>query len=251
MKFIRVCLLSALLSFSVNSKVNAGAAAGGASEWTQILNNVQLVLSYVKQYDQYKNMIKRLKNMDINTIVNGDLFYESAYGELQELGDLLKQGENLAYSAANIEEAFRNKHESFDEWALKELSNYDPQLIGKMAKEWDTQTTDSIVAALKHTKLQYDKLGDEKQTIENLKSQSETVEGRLEAIQAATSVAIEQLHQTQKLRASINNLTQMQANFMAIEQERRNFEQGITSAQKADLEDPSKRTDGTNGAMSY
>lgn len=54
---------------------NAGAIAGGASEWTQILNNVQLVMSgmdaaqtakttidqYILQYKQYENELSNLR----------------------------------------------------------------------------------------------------------------------------------------------------------------------------------------------
>lgn len=67
-----VCaLMVAIATVAVPGSVSAGAMAGGSSEVTQIMNNVQLVLSYAKQVNMvsqqvksYNAQLKQLKQLD-------------------------------------------------------------------------------------------------------------------------------------------------------------------------------------------
>lgn len=71
MKKLAVAVMIAAAVAAVPSTVSAGAMAGGSSEVTQIMNNVQLVLSYAKQVNMvsqqvktYQAQLKQLKQLD-------------------------------------------------------------------------------------------------------------------------------------------------------------------------------------------
>ena len=251
MKALKIYVVCLTLSLSVGvSKVNGGAVVG-ATEFTQIANLVQLTGSWLEQINQYRNMVDRLRNMDINTLLDPDRFFNDVFSDMQQLGNLLREGKNIAYSAGNIDAAFREKHRTFDEWASIAVPDFNPELVSDMARDWDTNTKDTIVAALKHTKFQFDDLSDEQATIEALRNQSETVEGRMQALQAISSVALEQLQQTQKLRAAINNMAVMQANYYAIQNEKEAFDRAFARQRDEDTVAPGRRTVPDNGADLY
>ena len=60
--FLRVGVVMAALMFTMGVNVDeahAGVVAGIATEWTQIMNNIQLVLQYEQQVQQYATQLEQ------------------------------------------------------------------------------------------------------------------------------------------------------------------------------------------------
>ena len=62
---LRIGIVMAGFIFTVSLNVDeahAGVVAGLATEWTQIMNNVQLVLQYEQQIQQYATQLQQAQN---------------------------------------------------------------------------------------------------------------------------------------------------------------------------------------------
>ena len=60
--FLRVGIVMAAFMFTMGVNVDeahAGVVAGIATEWTQIMNNIQLVLQYEQQIQQYATQLQQ------------------------------------------------------------------------------------------------------------------------------------------------------------------------------------------------
>jgi len=233
MKIIRVCFFSTALQIQLG------------------LSYARQGLEFKRQGEELVSMISRLENMELNTLLDPDKFFEDAYGDMQELGQIIQQGRNLAYSTGNLDAAFRDKHKDFDEWAQLNIQDFNPDLLSNLAKEWNKNSEDSVLAALKHTNIQFDDLNDERTAVAALKDQTDTVEGRMQAIQAISSIGLEQLQQTQKLRAAINNMTALQANFYAQASERQAVQDAFDKIRDENTASPLKKTETENGQVLY
>src|SRR5258708_20141114 len=79
-------VLSLLLS--VPAPTNAGVMAGVATEWTQILNHVQLIMGYIRQGLQLENELKQYAEQ----LKQGRVLPQQLFGPIQQDLSQLAQG---------------------------------------------------------------------------------------------------------------------------------------------------------------
>lgn len=59
---LRSTVAGVLLALSISGSAHAGAAAGGATEWTQLLNNAQLLEQSGQGVTQINNQVTQITN---------------------------------------------------------------------------------------------------------------------------------------------------------------------------------------------
>ncbi|MAN77417.1 MAG: P-type conjugative transfer protein TrbJ [Rhizobiales bacterium] len=221
--------LSAILSVGLAGAAHAGAAAGGATEWTQLLNNVQLVdlagsnieqvgqnaqqianqLTQIQnQIDQYRTMLQNLEKLPDN--IWGD-----AVADLNRLQQLVAQGEGIAFSMGGLDDVLKQRFPSFDEFAhgLSEGQDFSEQYA-----DWSQTNRDTIAGTLAGAGLTADQLQTETQTMAQLQRQSETAVGQMQALQVGHSIASQQVEQMQKLRGLVAQQSTMMGTWYQSEQ---------------------------------
>ena len=87
----------------------ASGAVAGATEPTQIANNVELVLQYAKQVEQYATQLQQYRDQLQNTLNIPNQIWSSIQNDLMGVMNVVKQGEALAFSLSNIGEQFQLK----------------------------------------------------------------------------------------------------------------------------------------------
>lgn len=202
------------------SDAQAGVAVGGATEWTQILNNIQLVelagtnieqvaqnaqqiahqVSQIEnQLDQYRAMLQNLEKLPQN--IWGD-----AVGDLNQLQRLVAQGEGIAFSLGGLDDILRQRFPSFTDvqTGLSQDESY-----SEAYARWSNVNRDTISGTLAAAGLTAEQFKSEASTLSHLHTQSANAVGQMQALQVGHAIADQQVAQMQKLRGLISQQTVM------------------------------------------
>jgi type IV secretion system protein TrbJ len=183
----------------------------GATEITQLLNNIELVHQTLKQAEQLSAELQMLNNMVQNIKNIPNQIWSTITQDLQAVMRVVQQGQALAFSASNISEEFTRKFPGFVQ-PTNYIASY---------KSWSDTTRDSIRGALAAANLQSQQFATEESALSQLRSMSQSAEGRMQALQVGTQVAVEQVAQLQKLRALVMSQMQAQDTYMASQQQQK------------------------------
>ena len=105
----RVTFWMVLLSLTSASDARAGILAGGASEVTQVLNKVELIMQTKKIIDQVRQTKQTLQLLKNNFQRLNPASWGQFTGALNLLADSVKQGERTAFSLARADEEYERR----------------------------------------------------------------------------------------------------------------------------------------------
>jgi P-type conjugative transfer protein TrbJ len=205
-KVTRNAVLGALACSMVMTTANAGSVAGngGATEVTQILNNVELVQQSAQMYQEVEQTIQQVQMMQQqlkNLMTAPQQVWGAVQSDLTQLTQLVAQGQALGYALGNIDQAFATKFPGYTT-ALK--GNF-----SQASKNWTQTTLDSLRSALDSAGLQSQQFATEQSAMDSIQSMSGSAQGSLQAVQAGNMIASQTVQQLQKLRQLF--MAQMQA----------------------------------------
>lgn len=218
---IRYILIGALLG-PIRLMAGSVAGTGGATEVTQIMNNVELVKQAAEieyQTTQLRNQLQRQSSMLSDMTKQGKTLSQYEWGEaaqdLQKLSAVVREGEALAYSSANLDALYRQKYKGYAAYSRESAGTSDT--YSDRYSEWSKTNMDSIVGAMKAAQLQGSQFSDEEESLQTIKRLGQSSQGRMEAIQVGNLIASQQVGQMQKLRGLVLSQMQMQASYMAFQ----------------------------------
>lgn len=206
-------VLALSLSMGLSNLAYAGAATGGATEVTQILNNVELVQQVMTTKKQLDTMVTNLKKLG-SFVNNGQALID----DLRQLNSIIQYGQALAYNAQNLSEEFNKRYQDFEQFAAQQAANggqYDVSAAKDRYQKWSRENLDSVHSALRAANLQSKYFQNDAQTIKEIERKAQTAAGRDQLLQAGVEIAAQQAQQMVQLRQLIASDMQMQANYQA------------------------------------
>lgn len=209
---LKKIFVAGVLSLSFHGVASAGAIIG-ATEITQILNNIQLAMSYVEeaqqtitQINQYKTMLKNLEKMTPSAYLDQAAQKlwtdQNMYQTFKKLQTIVVNGQRMGYSLSNINTEFKRTHPGYGGFT----SDYD---FNKGYRDWSDTTLDSVKNAMAMAGLHAADFDTEQEMVRQLQSKSASADGQLEALQVGNQVGVAMVGQMQKLRQM--SMAQMQA----------------------------------------
>lgn len=217
-KFVSAVVVVSMLTGPLAvAPAHASGAVAGATEITQIANNIELVTSVAQQAQQlsydiksYLEIVEQYKNMVTNTLNIPNQIWSNVQNDLSSLASVVKQGQALAYSAENIGDLFKQKYPGF-----KKTDDFKADY-----RKWSATVMDSIKGSLQAANLQSSQFATEEGTLAQLRSMSASNQGRLQAIQTGNQIAVETATQMQKLRSLMMAQMQAQNAYMAAQEQK-------------------------------
>lgn len=179
-----ICLL--LIQYPV--EVKAGAFA---TEFTQLLNHGQMVMSYIRQGTQLSNELSMYAEQIRNGVALPSHFYGNINTDLTALSTIVQGGQALAYSLSNLDAQFRSTFTGYGTSPNRYYANY---------KGWATTALDSLRGTLRAAGLQGSQLSSEEAVLTALRTQAQSPNGAVRAIQVMGDIAEQQTEQMMKLR---------------------------------------------------
>jgi P-type conjugative transfer protein TrbJ len=203
---IGIVMAGFIFTMSLNvDEAHAGVVAGLATEWTQIMNNVQLVLQYEQQIQQYATQLQQaqtqIEHLEeaykqtgamVQGIGNGNFNFSAIANDLSALNGVVQYGNGLAYSMANLDDEFNARFPGY--------GNANPTNYAGMYRNWYNTNLDTAHSALKVAGLQYSQLNNDAALVRTLQQQSQNSTTLLQTLQVGNSLAAQELAELEKLR---------------------------------------------------
>lgn len=177
-----------LLLFQHPSKMRAGAFA---TEFTQLLNHGQMVMSYIRQGTQLSNELNMYSEQIRNGVALPSHFYGNINTDLTKLSTIVQGGQALAYSLSSLDSQFRSTFTGYGTNPNRYFANY---------KGWAGTALDTLRGTLRAAGLQGSQLSSEQSVLTALRTQAQSPNGAVRAIQVMGDIAEQQTEQLMKLR---------------------------------------------------
>ncbi|HRO25032.1 MAG TPA: P-type conjugative transfer protein TrbJ [Promineifilum sp.] len=224
---IVVALITASMASSVPA--HAGAVTGQATEWTQLLNNSELVglvgqsaeqiqnqVTQITQLaEQIQNQIRIYENMLQNTLQLPDHIWSQVENDLSRLQSLVNQGQGIAFSMGNVDDVLKQRFQSFEDFKTG-LGN--GETFSSSYQSWSDTNRETIASTLRAAGLTAEQFGSEESALAQLRSMSETSVGQMQALQVGHKIAEQQVTQSQKLRGLVSQQITMMGTWYQSEQ---------------------------------
>ena len=193
-KVIVFAVAVSMLFVGTPTQTDAGVVAGLATEWTQILNHVQLIQSYIRQGLQLENELQRYELALKQSLVQPNQVFGPIQQDLGQLAQLVQGGRALAYSMANLDAQFRN---TFTGYGFRTHGYYlDYQ-------KWSQTSLDTTLNSLKAAGYQGQQLQSQQSILAALRAQSTGAGGEVQALEVGNQIAEQQVEQLMALRQLI------------------------------------------------
>ena len=195
-----------------------------SSEWTQIANNVQLVISQAELIRQTINQVKMIDDQirNTNNLVAGD--WGDIFDQLQRLNMLARHGESIAFSSSNVMEDMNRIFKGYDAWnrdvAPHELSTHYQNVSQTLG--------DTAMAAMNVANGIHQQQAEDNEHIQRQQHASESATGRLQAIQAGNQLTAQMINQLQKMETLMSTQIQLTSTLVQAENEREQARQAQT-----------------------
>lgn len=196
---------------------NAVICTNCGTEWTQLMNKAMMAKQVATQAQQLGTQINQYKDMLINSKGLSTQVWGQAMQDFSKLQNLMSQSRSMAYSASNLDGQFSSRYGTYDAYLNRKMDAKDWQ--NKYA-QWSQEGSDNARYALKGLGLQASQMQNEQALMQQLQSMAGSAEGRMQALQVANMMAAQNVEQVMKLRQMMMLQLQMQANYLAQQQDR-------------------------------
>ena len=180
-----------LLFLGVPTPTDAGVLAGVATEWTQILNHVQLVLGYIRQGIQLETQTQQLAEQLKQGRGSPLQIFGSIQQDLGQLAQIVQGGQALAYSMGNLDAQFRN---TFPGYSSSNSGYFNS------SKKWSQTSLDTTLSTLRAVGLQGQQLNSAQSVLAQLRLMSTGAGGQMQAAEVGNQIAEQQVEQLMALR---------------------------------------------------
>ena len=191
-KSVTAVVLVAVMAAETVNPVPAYAGVPGvfATEYTQILNYLQLIGSLEKQVLMVENQLTQIANEVKHGLTIPNQIFGAITSDITNLRRIVNTGESLAYTMSNLDGAFRLRFPGY-----ASTTNY-----GQSYQNWSQTSLDSIRGALDAAGFQDQQFNSDESLLQTLQGQSMSAVGRMQAIEVGNQIAENQAEQLMKLR---------------------------------------------------
>ncbi|MCO5966111.1 P-type conjugative transfer protein TrbJ [Sinorhizobium meliloti] len=222
-------LTATAMTMAAVAPAHAGTATGGATEWTQVLNNGELVSLAGQSGEQIQNQLTQIsqlaqqietqlniyQNLLQNTAILPSHMWGQVESDLNQLRSIVDQGQGIAFSMGNADDVLQQRFQSYSDLRTNLPSN---QTFSTTYQSWSDTNRDTIASTLKAANLTTDQFDGEETTMSSLRSMSETADGQMKALQVGHQIAAQQVAQMQKLRGLVSQQMTMLGTLLQTEQ---------------------------------
>ena len=186
-----IALVSIMAAETISpAPAHAGVPGLFATEYTQILNYVELVGQLEQQVLMVENQLNQLADMAKHGITITDQLFGTVTSDITNLRQIVNTGQALSYTLSNMDGTFRLRFPGYSP-----STNY-----GQSYQTWSQTSLDSTLGALKAAGLQNSQFDSDEALLQSLQGQSQTAVGRMQAIEVGNQIAENQAEQLMKLR---------------------------------------------------
>lgn len=191
---------------------HASGVVAGATEFTQIMNNVELVSIYSAEVEQVARQLQMYTNMVQNTNQLPIQMWSSVESQLASLVNAITSVNGVVNATEN---ALAQTKQQFGDGGL--LDNYEIRL-----RSWNQGVNNQIGTALRNMGMNANQFQTRQQALSQIQAASQSATGRMQVLQAGNQIAGLMVNEMQSLHGTIISAEQARLNAIAVEANREN-----------------------------
>jgi len=198
-------LIITLISLSSIQPARAGGGYAGATEFTQILNNIQLADQYAQQVMQYENQLMQYDTMLKNLAQHpfGNISPE-LYKLTSNSAKVISASRDIGSNMAKVDKNFADQ---FNSPLAKSFAD--------RFKGWSENSNDALKASMLNAGLQRENFKSDEAALDALVRKNQQSEGNLAAVKTLGEINAAQVQEMQKLRDLISQQQLAENTYMA------------------------------------
>jgi P-type conjugative transfer protein TrbJ len=193
------------------ARAGGGGAFAGATEVTQLMNNVELVSIYTAEIQQIAQQLSMIQNMVQNTANLPIQMWSSVENQLSSLVNAVATVNGVV---AATENAMAQIEQQFGNGGL--LDAYESRL-----RNWNQGVNNQIGAALRNMGMNANQFQTRQQALAQIQAASQSATGRMQVLQAGNQIAGLMVNEMQSLHGTIISAEQARLNAVAVEANRK------------------------------
>lgn len=196
------------LAFTPTSNAAAGALIG-ATEPTQMMNNIELIMQTIQQAQQLAHQFKQMKAILTNFRRLSPQMLSSMTDEFEALAANVTQGQRLAFGLARADEEYQRRFSTRGR----------PERFSARYLSWWRKNRATVKATLSRVGLEARDFRDQSRAISRVRELSRHAQTRDSILQAANEMAAAQAIQLQQLRSVAMHQLKLQGHAMTAKEE--------------------------------
>lgn len=196
-------LMAAMLAIHTPAKAGGG-MTGGATEWTQLANNVELIGIYSEQVAAVQQQIQQYQNMVQNTLGLSQQMWPSALVQISDLVDTIRSVDGAANASANALQDFARQYQHIESMTAAQA-----------IQRWRTGVQQQIAQSLRTSGIAADSMRDNQAVLAQIQAASQTAQGRMQVLQAGNQISGLMVNEIQSLHMTTIAAQQAQSNYLA------------------------------------
>lgn len=198
-------VITAITMVAAPAMAGSVAGTGGATEITQIANQMQLLQQYEQQVLGYVRQGLQLQNELKNLISNPTSILGPEVGQMiNTMGKIWNAGNSIGYNLAQIDKNFATTYKS-----VKAMD------FSKAFTSWHSTNTDTLQSLLRAVGTQRDNYASDQAAVADLYNRSQNTSGNLDTLQTLSQINVRQIQELQALRDLMASQAQASATYMA------------------------------------
>lgn len=187
------------------------------TEMTQLLGKLTMAKQLATQAQQLQTQISQYQNMVLNSKLLPTQIWNNAMQDFQQLSSIMHQSQALGYATKDLATQFASQYGTFSSYKTQNMS-----FSGWMNKlnQWSKQGSDNAKYTLQGLGVQAFQLQKDQAALQKIQALANSSTGQMQALQAGNQMASQNISQLMQLRELIMMQSQMQANYLAQQQDR-------------------------------
>jgi len=226
----QVVILVLFLSLIPPKRANAGGAVnvfeGFATEVTQYLNQLQLIIQSVQLvqqtkelatqglhiYQQLEDMYNQAKNLD-------DFNWGEYLSYTQRLANVVEKGKLMSFVSAGVEERFKELFNGYDDY-LESQKSLNREHFENKFHQWHSSINEMLESTFRMNGFTYREMSQDETRLKALERRISVSTGRNELIKSTADVSLFMAEQIRRLSTLIMQQNQTHTGFMAYQKNR-------------------------------
>lgn len=157
------------------------------------INTAQTLQTQIRQYENMLQQGLSLPTTSLNPVTDS----------MMQLRRVYNQGQHLSGQMSGFTADYRAQYQDFDSFLTE--AGGDPAALGEYYGNWSDQTSEAARAAMQSSGMNINQIDDETDMLSTLVDQSQSAQGRMQAVQAGNQINAMLVQQMQKMRVMVND----------------------------------------------
>lgn len=210
--------------------------ANCATSYQQAFEYAKQVETALNTAKQLQTQIQQYQNMVTQGVGLPHSMLDSIAADMKDIVNIYQRSQALGRNLQNLDQQFNTQVPGWQQY-LNEVANSAQypasQTMPDRYEKWSQQGRDNIKTAMKAANMNTSSFESEDAQLQRMVARSQSAAGRMQAIQAGNEINSQTVQQLLKLRDLVATQINMQGNYMAQEQNRRDLDNALNTQRRS------------------